>query len=578
MLAGVALLLWGTIRALGDERERLIAEAERLTRREIDDRRAARQRSAAIELEALLEKAGRVARGEENQPPVPTAPADTVFAVYDATGSRLWPLFPRVALREDVRAEWPADDRVALRAAEEANDPATRRRLFERARDGAIHGAARAAAKYGLGRELAGAGDAAAAQRLEAELVKDGIAHLAAAEAMAVFTRTFDQGGAAPPDAAALLAARSLLLQWAVADPEVARGFLGRLEASTDLGVEAGDLTRMARTWGRLPWRLGAVAKNDPARADLPAPDLGAVLRLSAEGDRQAMQIYAVVDPAVLVVQDAPQVAPAEPFPWRTTATFLLIAGSLVPLLGGLYLASRAVTRRQRENAARAAFLATTAHQLKTPVANLRLFVETLHAGRAEGSGERRRIEEILMLEAGRLGDYLDRLLAYQRLETNGARPREVVDIVAIVRQAIERWRKVAEVRGLGFDAEVGDAPLTAMGDGQALREALQNVLDNAVRLSRPGGRVRIVAGRDGPDVVIRVQDEGPGVPEEDRARLFQPFFSGSVTRSRGEGTGLGLAIARAGARTAGGTVVLERTGPSGSTFTFRIPFAKGSA
>ena len=265
----------------------------------------------------------------------------------------------------------------------------------------------------------------------------------------------------------------------------------------------------------------------------------------------------------------------SRPLPWQTIVSILMVVAALIPLGLGVYLTIQALRRERQIVASRSEFLSTTAHQLKTPVANLRLFVETLASGRAEGEDDRRRMEEILLHESEKLGDQLERVLSLARLDAaveGGEGRREPLDLSAVLDELAARWQRVAVLKGLRLvvDAEP-DLPVLR-GDPRGLSDAIDNVVDNALRHTRDGGSVRVIAQRRGSAVELRVMDEGLGIDEADWRRVFDRFYRGVGGQRSGEGSGLGLAIARAGAAACGGTVTLEVSSEAGSTFCLRFP------
>jgi signal transduction histidine kinase len=162
-----------------------------------------------------------------------------------------------------------------------------------------------------------------------------------------------------------------------------------------------------------------------------------------------------------------------------------------------------------------------------------------------------------------RLARLADDLLVLARLDEGGARRtvREPVDLVSLVEAAGDR-RAGVTVSGSG--------PLTVRGDARGLARMLDNLIDNAVR--HAVGEVRVQLGRSGPWAAISVVDDGPGIPEADRERVFARFTRLDEGRSRDEGgAGLGLAIARETARAHGGDVRLEDAGP-GLRAIIRLP------
>ncbi|MBL8897073.1 MAG: HAMP domain-containing histidine kinase [Planctomycetes bacterium] len=261
-------------------------------------------------------------------------------------------------------------------------------------------------------------------------------------------------------------------------------------------------------------------------------------------------------------------------FPWRTVVAGSFLAACLALALLGLAFASRSVRAERAAVAERSEFLSRVSHQLKTPVANLRLFAETLASGRAREPEDVQKMQAILGSEAERLGEYLQRVLSLARLdESTEASATETIDLLALLEIERARAALLAARAGVRFEQEWPAAVPALRGDARALADALANVVENAVRFSRVGGHVRLEAEVLPQELRVRVRDEGPGIPSSEHERIFERFAQlGGERRAAGEGTGLGLWIAREGARRSGGTLVVERSDASGTSFLFRWP------
>lgn len=256
--------------------------------------------------------------------------------------------------------------------------------------------------------------------------------------------------------------------------------------------------------------------------------------------------------------------------PWRS----LLTGAFLVACLAFVLLGARLVQRQARATSdhmrERASFLATIAHQLKTPVANLRLFAETLAQGRAERTEDRQRMQSILASEARKLGEQLERLLAFSRVDDpeTPSVERETIDVDEFLHDLKKHWDPLAAERGVILALDLEDSQPTLFGERRMLRDALHNVIDNAIRHAPRGSRVTLEARHETGRSTLRVRDEGPGIDVRDVPHVFERFYRGRREKD-GAGTGLGLFIAAEAARRSGGSVGIEQTGPDGTTVTF---------
>jgi two-component system, OmpR family, sensor kinase len=222
---------------------------------------------------------------------------------------------------------------------------------------------------------------------------------------------------------------------------------------------------------------------------------------------------------------------------------------------------------------AQRAFVADAAHELRTPLAALTLQAQLVGRARAESE----RTEALAQLRAGleRATRVVEQLLTLARAEPDAAaaRPREAVPLAGLVRQAVADHALVAESRGIDLGATQVDEAAVVEGDPAALRTLLANLVDNAVRYVPAGGRVDVAAGVAGGRPWLEVADDGPGIPEAERSRVFDRFYR--RTGSSGAGSGLGLAIVRAVAERHGGTVTLGET--RGGGLTARVEFPAGA-
>jgi two-component system phosphate regulon sensor histidine kinase PhoR len=256
-----------------------------------------------------------------------------------------------------------------------------------------------------------------------------------------------------------------------------------------------------------------------------------------------------------------------------------LLRGALFALAGGCAaggaLTARVLRRQRRLDALRSRFIAGVSHDLRTPLASILLVTENLESG-VGGEEARARYHKALRREAARLRRLIDDVLDFARLE-RGEAPRlerEELDLAAFAeRLAVDLGARVEE-RGRAFACEHGALPATAVIDAAAVRRALENLVENA--LKHGTGTVRLgFAARDG-HLRIMVADEGPGVPPAERERVFEPFERHPTNGADVGGTGLGLAIVRSIARAHGGAA---RVVPgAGSTFELELPLGKETA
>lgn len=231
-------------------------------------------------------------------------------------------------------------------------------------------------------------------------------------------------------------------------------------------------------------------------------------------------------------------------------------------------MADRLVTllRAQRS------FVADASHQLRNPLTSLRLRVETLEPLISNGGADH---VQAAVAEAERLSRILDELLALVRAEGAGM-ASEPVDVPAVVRLRAKAWQPRADERGVRINVEDGYAP-RALATRGSVDQVLDVLLDNAISVSPPGGRITVRVVDCGADIELHVTDEGPGMSEEDCARAFDRFWRGPGADRR-DGSGLGLAIAQALITANAGRIRLKPVHPHGLDAMITLPAGGGRA
>jgi two-component system, OmpR family, sensor histidine kinase SenX3 len=241
--------------------------------------------------------------------------------------------------------------------------------------------------------------------------------------------------------------------------------------------------------------------------------------------------------------------------------------GGLVLLLVEDQTESRRVEEIRRD------FVANTSHELKTPVGALALLAETVEDA-ADDPDAVRRFAGRMRQEASRLTNLVQDMITLSRIQAAEPIPDPVpVKLDAVVAEALDRCRMKASARGIDLIA-TGTHGLSVLGDEDLLITALRNLLENAVAYSPDKTRVDVSTKLTTGDAVeISVADQGIGIPQRDRERIFERFYRVDPARSRATGgTGLGLAIVKHVTAAHGGQVTVESTEGAGSTFTLTLP------
>jgi two-component system sensor histidine kinase TctE len=200
-------------------------------------------------------------------------------------------------------------------------------------------------------------------------------------------------------------------------------------------------------------------------------------------------------------------------------------------------------------------FVADAAHQLRTPLAAVMLHAE--RAQRAPDGATEREALRALHRSVERAGRMSQQLLALARTDPDAINAVELkpLDLVALARRIGEEWIPRALKRDIDFGLIVPDSPVQITGDERLLSELLSNLIDNALRYGSPAGRVSVIV-EGGSRPKLAVQDDGPGIPEDERVRIFERFYR--IPGSNGDGCGLGLAIVEEIARLHSSTVEIS--------------------
>ena len=270
-------------------------------------------------------------------------------------------------------------------------------------------------------------------------------------------------------------------------------------------------------------------------------------------------------------------------FPGRETNR--VISASAVAVLEeaepfGVILMLHDVTRIRQFEAMRADFVANVSHELRTPLTAIRGYAETLLGGALRDLEHAAEFVGVIQRHSERLTRLIDDLLTLSDLELGRTeiRPR-VLSVAELIPPPIEMLKRKAEERNVEVHAEVADHLPAVLGDRDRLEQVLINLIDNAIKYSGAGSRVRVVArtldGEQPPAVEIAVCDDGIGIPEKDVPRLTERFYRVDRARSRElGGTGLGLAIVKHIVQAHNGSLGIESALGRGTTVRVTLPVA----
>jgi len=262
---------------------------------------------------------------------------------------------------------------------------------------------------------------------------------------------------------------------------------------------------------------------------------------------------------------------------WRHGILLVLGILLLLMIIGGVVLNTIFLVREIRRNEQHDAFINAVTHELKTPVASIRLYLETLQT-RPVDEPKRQEFYRIMLSDSDRLLATIEQVLRTGRM---GAASRKLnlsrIAVADLIEECLSRARTLHRLPQESLQYHPGP-PAAILGDADEVRAAVSNLIDNAIKYSGSDPKITVETAKvDGKYVTVRVKDEGPGIPKTELKRVFRRFHRvPGPLASRVKGTGLGLYIVRSVAKRHGGRVWADSEGPGrGSTFVLQLPIAK---
>jgi signal transduction histidine kinase len=255
-----------------------------------------------------------------------------------------------------------------------------------------------------------------------------------------------------------------------------------------------------------------------------------------------------------------------------------LLFSILVLAIGIVTLRTAALAQRERARAAaeetRRELVAAVSHDLRTPIASLRLLVEAIDDGIVDEE-TRRRYLATMQTHIGSLSTMIDDLFELSRIEAGDIDwSMRQVELALLVDETVDAMRPEARANGVEIHTEMAAASLPARADPERIQRVLFNLIRNAIHHTPADGSVTVRAEATGEGIEVEVADTGAGVPLPERERIFEPFYRGGPDAAReGDGAGLGLAISRAIVETHGGRIWIA-PGESGTRVRFALPMS----
>ena len=258
---------------------------------------------------------------------------------------------------------------------------------------------------------------------------------------------------------------------------------------------------------------------------------------------------------------------------WKM-GTFALVGFIDVMLAAGLMLVFSNVRREMHLSRLKSDFVANVSHELKTPLALVRLFAETLEMGRVQSPEKAQEYYHVINKESQRLTQLINNILDFSRIEAGRKEYRMApTNLGRVVASVLETYRFQIEQQGFQLEESVAaDLPLVD-ADAEALTQALLNLVNNAIKYSRDDKQILVQVRRDGDSVRLSVQDHGIGVAKPEHKKIFEKFYRAEDSLvHETKGSGLGLSLVKHIMDAHGGRVEVESAPGRGSLFTLVLP------
>jgi signal transduction histidine kinase len=252
----------------------------------------------------------------------------------------------------------------------------------------------------------------------------------------------------------------------------------------------------------------------------------------------------------------------------------MLFAGIIIVMLIGIVVMIRAVIHESEISRMKSEFVSNVSHELKTPLALIRLFGETLESGIVSDEKKRQEFYGIIRKESERLTHLINNVLDFSRMDTGVKEYHfKEADLVEVVRSTLEAYKFHIRDDGFKIESELPDESITLKIDKDAISQVLLNLLNNAVKYSEERKYIQVRVCKNSISALISVTDHGVGIPKEELKKIFDKFYRVSTAKTREtRGTGLGLTLAKHIVEAHGGTIEVESEVGKGSRFMVILP------
>jgi signal transduction histidine kinase len=217
-------------------------------------------------------------------------------------------------------------------------------------------------------------------------------------------------------------------------------------------------------------------------------------------------------------------------------------------------------------------FVQDASHELRTPIAIAQTNIEVLEMDDKATIKDYERLKDILKMSLERMSALSEKLLLLSEEEQIKSR-WTTIDVAPLLNEIAEEFKTRADEKNINLELDTTGESIPVSGDAFRLKQVFVNLIDNAVKYSDPGSEVKISARAEDPQVIVEIKDNGIGISQADKQRIFERFYRVDKSRSRAQGgSGLGLSIVKKIVEDHGGTISVESTPGEGSTFSIKLP------
>jgi signal transduction histidine kinase len=255
----------------------------------------------------------------------------------------------------------------------------------------------------------------------------------------------------------------------------------------------------------------------------------------------------------------------------------ILFAGIITVMVIGIILIVRAVIHESEISRLKSEFVSNVSHELKTPLALIRMFGETLDSGIVTDENKRRQFYSIIRKESERLTHLINNVLDFSRIDPGGKEYNfQKNDLVELVKNSLEAYKFQISDNGFNIVSDLPDESIELKFDRDAVSQVLLNLLNNAVKYSDKEKYIGVEVSKNSDFAMISVTDHGIGILKEELKKIFEKFYRVSTVRKKETpGSGLGLTLAKHIVEAHGGTIEVESEVGKGSRFTVRLPLSE---